>query len=80
MADSRLEAEKDGVRIPTTVDDYVVKRQQPKPVETSADLTDIFYDTTDDDTGDWVLRRGLGESLIFLYITSELSNHFNPKY
>lgn len=53
MADSRLEAEKDGVRIPTTVDDYVVKRQQPKqPAETSTDLTDIFYDTTDDDTGD----------------------------
>ncbi|KAH6938660.1 hypothetical protein HPB50_011596 [Hyalomma asiaticum] len=52
VADSRLEAEKDGVRIPTTVDDYVVKRQQPKPAETSADLTDIFYDTTDDDTGD----------------------------
>ncbi|KAL3211608.1 hypothetical protein MRX96_036301 [Rhipicephalus microplus] len=52
VADSRLEAEKDGVRIPTTVDDYVVKRQQPKQVETSTDLTDIFYDTTDDDTGD----------------------------
>ncbi|KAH7966496.1 hypothetical protein HPB49_016858 [Dermacentor silvarum] len=53
VADSRLEAEKDGVRIPTTVDDYVVKRQQPKqPAETSTDLTDIFYDTTDDDTGD----------------------------
>ncbi|XP_037511314.1 ubiquitin-conjugating enzyme E2 R2 isoform X2 [Rhipicephalus sanguineus] len=51
VADSRLEAEKDGVRIPTTVDDYVVKPQQPKPVETSTDLTDIFYDTTDDDTG-----------------------------
>ncbi|KAL1437069.1 hypothetical protein MTO96_049070 [Rhipicephalus appendiculatus] len=52
VADSRLEAEKDGVRIPTTVDDYVVKCKQPKPVETSTDLTDIFYDTTDDDTGD----------------------------
>ncbi|XP_077515375.1 ubiquitin-conjugating enzyme E2 R2 isoform X2 [Amblyomma americanum] len=52
VADSRLEAEKDGVRIPVTVDDYVVKRQQPKPAETSTDLTDIFYDTTDDDTGD----------------------------
>uniref|UniRef100_L7LX90 Putative ubiquitin-protein ligase n=1 Tax=Rhipicephalus pulchellus TaxID=72859 RepID=L7LX90_RHIPC len=52
VADSRLDAEKDGVRIPTTVDDYVVKRQQPKPLETSTDLTDIFYDTTDDDTGD----------------------------
>uniref|UniRef100_A0A6M2E5I5 Putative ubiquitin-conjugating enzyme e2 r n=1 Tax=Amblyomma tuberculatum TaxID=48802 RepID=A0A6M2E5I5_9ACAR len=52
VADSRLEAEKDGVRIPVTVDDYVAKCQQPKPAETSTDLTDIFYDTTDDDTGD----------------------------
>lgn len=47
MAKSRLEAEKDGVRIPVTVDDYVVKRP-PKPVEGSVDLSDSFSGSADD--------------------------------
>lgn len=51
VAASRPEAEKDGVTIPMTVDDYIVKHQA-KPADVSADLTDIFYDTTDDDIAD----------------------------
>lgn len=47
MAKSRLEAEKDGVRIPVTVDDYVVKRP-PKPIEGSSDLSDTFSGSADD--------------------------------
>ncbi|EEC11763.1 conserved hypothetical protein [Ixodes scapularis] len=51
VATSRLEAEKDNVTIPMTVADYIVQHQA-KPADMPTDLTDIFYDTTDDEIGD----------------------------
>lgn len=46
MAKSRLEAEKDGVRIPVTVDDYI--KLPPKPIEGSTDLSDSYSGSADD--------------------------------
>ena len=44
---SKFEAEKDGIKVPTTVEEYCVKTK-PKPPETD----DILNDFYDDDYGD----------------------------
>jgi len=41
---SKLEAEKDGVIVPTTLEDYVVKA---KPPESNLELTDFYDDDYD---------------------------------
>jgi ubiquitin-conjugating enzyme E2 R len=50
---SKQEAEKDGVIVPTTIEDYIVKS---KPPETNLELTDFYDDDydldNDDDEGD----------------------------
>jgi ubiquitin-conjugating enzyme E2 R len=53
VALSKAEAEKDGVVVPTTIEDYIVKT---KPPENNLELTDFYDDDydldNDDDDGD----------------------------
>ncbi|XP_047117671.1 ubiquitin-conjugating enzyme E2 R2 [Schistocerca piceifrons] len=53
---ARLEAEKDGVVVPTTLEDYCIKTQVSKPAtEPVLDMTDFYdddYDLDDDDDDD----------------------------
>jgi len=44
---SRREAEKDGVTVPLTLEDYCIKTK-PKPSEGSVDMTDFYDDEYDD--------------------------------
>lgn len=48
---SRLDAEKDNVVVPTTIEEYCIKHKD-KPAETDTDMTDFYdddYDFDDDD-------------------------------
>lgn len=51
MAASRLEAEKDNVVVPTTLEEYCIKHKS-KPAETEADMTDFYDDDYADDMDD----------------------------
>lgn len=51
---ARLEAEKDGVVVPLTLEDYCIKTKV-KPAETNVDMTDFYvddYDIDDDESAD----------------------------
>lgn len=54
MADSRLEAMKDGVTVPTTVNEYCVMAT-PRSVSTSGNMDDFYDDDymEDDDDDDY---------------------------
>lgn len=43
---SRLEAEKDGIKVPTTLEEYCKTQKQPT-VSASSDICDDFYDDDD---------------------------------
>lgn len=47
VSNGRIEAEKDGVKIPLTLEDYCMKPKNPKP-DTSSDMTDFYIDDYDD--------------------------------
>lgn len=52
VEDSRKDAEKDGVVVPTTVSEYCIKTRLPsKDSNASNDITDIFFEDDDDDYG-----------------------------
>lgn len=54
MSGGRAEAEKDGVEIPMTLEDYCIKTRVRAP-ETNMDMTDFYvddYDIEDDDEED----------------------------
>lgn len=54
VAASKIEAEKDGVVVPMTLEDYCIKTQV-KPAENAIDMTDFYdddYDIEDDDESD----------------------------
>lgn len=55
MSASRLEAEKDNVKVPTTIEEYCLKPKQKNP-ELEADILTDFYDDDynigDDDDDD----------------------------
>jgi len=48
---SRLEAEKDNVVVPTTLEEYCIKHRN-KPSEMEADMTDFYDDDYGDDIDD----------------------------
>lgn len=55
-AAARAEAEKDGITVPLTLEDYCIKtRVKPTAAEPSVDMTDFYdddYDLEDDDDDD----------------------------
>lgn len=52
VEESRKEAEKDGVVVPTTVSEYCIKTRIPSKDSTvSNDISEIFFDDDDDDYG-----------------------------
>lgn len=51
MAASKVEAEKDGVVVPMTLEDYCIKTQV-KPPESAVDMTDFYDDDYDLDEED----------------------------
>lgn len=51
MTASRLEAEKDNVVVPTTLEEYCIKHRS-KPSEMEADMTDFYDDDYGDDMDD----------------------------
>ena len=52
VEESRKEAEKDGIIVPTTVSEYCIKTRLPSKDSTgSNDIAEIFFDDDDDDYG-----------------------------
>ncbi|KAI5711376.1 hypothetical protein M8J75_016557 [Diaphorina citri] len=54
VSGGRIEADKDGVKIPMTLEDYCIKAKT-RPADTSMDMTDFYvddYDLDDDDDED----------------------------
>ena len=51
MTASRLEAEKDQVVVPTTLEEYCIKHRT-KPTEMETDMTDFYDDDYGDDIED----------------------------
>ena len=53
VEESRKEAEKDGITVPTTVSEYCIKTRLPSKDSTASnDIGEIFYDDDDDDYGE----------------------------
>lgn len=51
VSQSRLEAVKDGVEVPVTVEDYIIKSDLKGPNKDSMDMSSLFDDDDDDDEG-----------------------------
>jgi len=50
---SRLEAEKEGVHVPTTIEEYCIKHKKPTPADTfDSDMADFYDDDFGDDMED----------------------------
>ena len=52
MEESKKDAEKDGISVPTTVSEYCIKTRLPSKDSTASnDIGEIFFDDDDDDYG-----------------------------